>query len=139
MPELNLPFTIRGRPIKPVSLVLMNTMLVIGFVSLVDVGVLGDSLWSDVLGGVACVAVGVFGVGWAYNSQRISEWALLLAMFVWGSRFWAIVFVHGWDCIKQEGLYLSFLWVLLAGGSWMLERTDPHGFVRSRGDQWTHR
>ena len=139
MPELNLPITIRGRPIKPVSLVLMNTMILLGILSILDLGVLGKSLWSDIIGGMAFCVAGCFMIAWLSNSQTISEWALIGAFFVWGFRFWALILLHGVNSLGSEGVYLSFLWLLLAGGSWLLERSDDTVTRSWKGDWWTQR
>lgn len=139
MPKLNLPITIRGRPIKPVSLVLMNTMFLLGILSILDLGVLGRSMWSDVLGALAFGVAGTFMIGWFSNSQLISEWALIGAFFVWGFRFWALILLYGWKAFESEGVYLSFLWLLLAGGSWLLERSDDTVTRSWKGDWWTQR
>lgn len=139
MPKLNLPITIRGRPIKPVSLVLMNTMLLLGIISILDLGVLGRSMWSDVLGALAFGVAGTFMIGWFSNSQLISEWALIGAFFVWGFRFWALILLYGWKAFESEGVYLSLLWLLLAGGSWLLERSDDTVVRSWKGDLWTRR
>jgi hypothetical protein len=137
MPELNLPFTLFGRPIKPVSMVLMFTMFLLSIYSLIDVGVLGTSAWGDIIGAmafsVACLSI----LAWFENSQRLSEYALLGAFFIWGFRFWGIILVQGWNTFFTEGWYLSFMWVLLAGGSWLLERADPNAIVQNRGKKWT--
>lgn len=139
MPKLNLPITIRGRPIKPVSLVLMNTMLLLGIISILDLGVLGRSMWSDVLGALAFGVAGTFMIGWFSNSQLISEWALIGAFFVWGFRFWALILLYGWKAFESEGVYLSLLWLVLAGGSWLLERSDDTVVRSWKGDLWTRR
>lgn len=139
MPELNLSITIRGRPIKPVSLVLMNTMILLGILSILDLGVLGKSLWSDIIGGFAFCVAASFMIAWLSNSQKISEWALVGAFFVWGFRFWALTLLHGVNSLGSEGVYLSFLWLLLAGGSWLLERSDDTVTRSWKGDWWTQR
>lgn len=133
MPLLNLPWSIFGRPIKPVAFVLMMSMFVIAAFAAADLGVLGDSVWADFLGGFA-LAVGVlFAIAWYVRSQIVSEWALLGAFFVWGIRFWVIILVQTNHSLVTEGWYLSFLWMLLSGGSWLLERSDSNAFVKIRG------
>lgn len=139
MPELNLPITIRGRPIKPVSFVLMSGMILLGVFSILDLGVLGTSLWSDVVGGMAFFVASSFMIAWLSNSQTISEWALIGAFFVWGFRFWALILIYGWNSFVSEGAYLSLLWLLLAGGSWLLERSDDTVVRSWKGDWWTQR
>jgi hypothetical protein len=137
MPELNLSTSLFGRPIKPVSLVLMMTMLLLGIYSILNIGVLGASQWGDVIGGMAFGVAGLSVIAWWKNSQSMAEYALLSAFFIWGFRFWGIVLVQGWDAFKLEGWYLSIMWVILSGGSWLLERSDPNAIVKNRGGKWT--
>jgi hypothetical protein len=118
-------------------MVLMFTMILIGTVATIDLGVLGDSLWSDVIGSMAFITAIFFIIAWVKNSQTLAEWALLGAFFIWGFRFWGIVFVQGWHTLALEGWYLSLLWMILAGGSWLLERSDPNALVENRGAKWT--
>jgi len=139
MPVLNLQWTVFGRPVKPVALVLLGTMLLLGITAITDIGVLGNTEWGDVLGGFAFSSAILFIIAWIKGSQTIAEWALLGAFFVWGLRFWAIVFTLGAHALSSEGLYLSFLWMILAGGSWFLERQDPNATVGIRGEKWTPR
>lgn len=139
MPELNLPITIRGRPIKPVSFVLMSDMILLGVFSILDLGVLGISIWSDVVGGMAFFVAASFMIAWLSNSQTISEWALIGAFFVWGFRFWALILIYGWNSFVSDGVYLSLLWLLLAGGSWLLERSDDTVVRSWKGDWWIRR
>jgi len=138
MPPQNLSWSIFGRPVKPVALVLMNTMLVLAFVAWVDIGVLGNSIWADILGLFAFSIAVVFGLAWFKKSQTLAEWALTGAFFVWGFRFWAILLVRGESAFTSEGWYLAFLWTVLAGGSWLLERSDPKAQKKIEGDErWT--
>lgn len=137
MPILNLPWTLFGRPIKPVSFVLMMTMLVIAYIALTNTGILGPSVYADLLGAAAVVVALLFAWAWWATSQEIAEWALLLAFFLWGFRFWAVIFVLGDDALRIEGFYLSFLWMLLSGGSWLLERSDPIVHIKNREKLWS--
>lgn len=133
MPELNLPYNVFGRPVKPVSLALMLTMFLLGIYSILDIGVLGSSQWGDLVGGLAFIVAGLSMLAWIKNSQEFAEYALLGAFFIWGFRFWAIALIHGWGTFSQEGWYLSVMWMILSGGSWLLERSDPNAIVKNRG------
>lgn len=139
MPPLDLSINVFGRPLKPVSLVFAATMLLVGIVSILDIGVLKDSLWSDVIGAIAFGVFGIFSVSWWFRSQIIGEVALLGAFFVWGCKFWIILLMYGDSSFRKESFWLSLLWSLLAAGSWLLERADPGGSYASRGDRWTRR
>lgn len=137
MPPQNLGITVFGRQVKPVAFVLMTTMFIIGAFSIADAGVLGESEWSDVLGGMGFTIGAVFLSAWWTRSQYIAEMALLGAFFVWGLRFWGIIFVQGAHSFRTEGFYLSLCWMLLAGGSWLLERADPRPETVVWGGTWT--
>jgi hypothetical protein len=114
-------------------------MFIIGTLAIFDLGVLLDSRWGDVIGGMAFVVALFFIYAWYKNSQTLAEWALIGAFFIWGFRFWAIIILNGWNVVSTEGWYFSACWMLLAGGSWLLERTDPNSIVKNRGAKWTRR
>ena len=137
MPRLNLPWTTYGRPIKPVSLILMNTMFVFSWTAITDKGALLDSLWGDFIGVLALLVAAAFIWGWFKSSQKIAEYCLLAASAIWGFRFWALLFVNRDSVFTTEALYMSLLWSLLAGGSWLLERADPNAITKKLGDVWT--
>lgn len=138
MPPMNLQWSIFGRPIKPVSLVLMNTMLILGFIALTDKGILGDSEWADVVGLIALGVALLFVLGFYFFSQRMAEWALLGAFFVWSVRLWTIIITQGYDVLTRESGFLALMWALLAGGSWLLERSDPLQHMEGkRGTTWS--
>jgi hypothetical protein len=137
MSRMNLPWTLFNRPIKPVALVLMNTMFVISWVAVTNAGVLHDSIWGDILGAFSFVIAVAFFYAWYKASQRYAEWAMLAAFGVWGFRFWAIILINGTTAFSSESAYLSLLWMLLAGGSWLLERADPKAEYRRVEGAWT--
>lgn len=140
MPPMDLPWSVCGRPIKPVSLVLMNTMLILGFVAITDKGLLQDSEWADIIGLIALGVAIIFIVGFWRFSQKLNEYALIGAFFVWGVRFWGILLTQGVDGFSKEAGYLAIMWMLLAAGSWLLERSDPAVHRETvRGSKWTPR
>jgi hypothetical protein len=123
MPPQNLHWRILGRPVKPVAFALAYSMLIIAWAAYANIGVLDGSELADILGG-ACLAVfAVFVIAWWHTSQRLAELGLLLSFIVWGMRFWLIVFLAG-NSISTEGLWLSLGWTVIAGGSYLLEKTD---------------
>jgi type IV secretory pathway VirB3-like protein len=124
MPPMNLNWKVFGRPVKPVAFSLMLTMLIIAWAAIVNVGVLGASVWADVLLVLTVGVAALTMVAWVRNSQRLTERALLSAFFVWGIRFWLVVLVAD-NPVSTEGLYLSVCWMIVAGGSYLLEKTDP--------------
>jgi hypothetical protein len=126
MPPMNLPWAVLNRPIKPVALVLMNTMLILAYIGATNNGALRDSAWADVVAVLSMVVAILFVVGFIKVSQRLAEWALIGAFFVWGVRFWALILVDGGLRLGQESVWLAACWMLLSGGSWLLERSDPY-------------
>jgi hypothetical protein len=118
-------------------MVLFFTMILIAVIAIIDLGVLGDSRWGDVIGSFAMVVAALFILAWVRNSQTLAEWALMGSFFIWGFRFWGIILVQGWHTFQLEGWYLSIMWMILAGGSWLLERSDPNALVKDRGNKWT--
>jgi hypothetical protein len=123
MPPMNLRWKVWGRPVKPVALALTITMLIIAWAAVTNVGVLNSSSWADLLAGSALLTAGVLVAGWVRSSQRLAEVGLLLASFVWATRFWLIVLVNPGN-ITLEGLWLSVCWVVVASGSYLLEKAD---------------
>ena len=132
MPPQNLSWSIFGRPIKPVAFALAISMLIISFSAYQDFGVLGKSKWADGLALVAVLDAVFLTFAWVRSSQLYAEWGLLLAFAVWDVRFWLIVFVSS-NPISTEGLWLAACWSIVAGGSYLLEKTDPGGRHHRRG------
>ena len=119
----NLRVRIFGRPVKPVAIALMLSMIVIGWAAYEDLGILDGSKWADVLAIFALSVCLLFTYAFVANSQRVAEWGLVGAFFVWGIRFWLIMILSD-DPLRAEGLWLSGAWMVVAGGSFLLERTD---------------
>ncbi len=129
MPPMNLHWKIFGRAVKPVAFALSWSMLVIAWAAYTNSGVLDGSDWADLLGGGAMVTFVVFAIAWWHRSQRIAELGLLLAFFMWTTRFWLVVLVNPGG-VSYEGMFLSLGWMLIAGGSYLLEKTDERSPYR---------
>lgn len=123
MPPMNLPITIFGRPVKPVAFGLGVYMAVFMVYNLIDKGVFGNSEWGDVLAVIAGAALTLLTVAWVANSQRLAEWGLLLSCSVFLIRGIFLVLTLG---IVSEAVYYQLANVLIAGGSYFLERADPY-------------
>lgn len=124
MPPLNLPISIFGRPIKPVSLGFAIFMLTFTVYNLLDMGVFGPSLWGDVVAVVAGAAFVLLMLAWFINSQRLAEYGLLLSCTVFIIRGTFLGLVFG---LERQDVYFSVATAIIAGGSYFLERTDPKG------------
>lgn len=121
MPPMNLRWTIWGRPVKPVAFSLMVTMLILTVINVTDYGILTDHAAGDVLAGGALFTAGMLGYGWYMRSQMVAEIGLVCAFFVWTTRFCLGLMLAP---ITNEGIYLSLCWAVVAGGSYLLEKTD---------------
>jgi hypothetical protein len=136
MPPMNLHWNVFGRPIKPVAFALMWSLLVVAWAAFTNQGVLDGSDWADALGGGSIVVASMFMTGWWKNSQRMAEWALLSAFYIWAVRFFLVVLVAN-NPISQEGLWLSIGWMIVSGGSYLLEKTDPNAsYERFSQSKW---
>jgi len=135
MPPLNLSWTIWGRPVKPVSLALSITMLVLFWSSAVNIGPTGDSPWGDVLGGMAVGTFLLLVLGWVRRSQSTNELGLAAAFYIWGIRVWLDALLDPMP-LRNSGIYMAVCWMIVSGGAYLLERLDP-SIPRGKGDTWT--
>jgi len=136
MPPLNLHWRVLGRPVKPVSFGIAFAMLAIFAANVDDLGILDGSQWGDFLGGMAIAVAILFITGWGLNSQHLTEWALIGAFWVFSVRFWLILFIakdHG----IGEPAWLDLAFMMIAGGSYLLEKLDSLGVTPERGGRWT--
>ncbi len=122
MPPMNLTITILGRPVKPVAFGLGVYMAVFMFYNLVDKGVFGNSKWGDVLAVIAGAALALLVTAWVANSQRLAEVGLLLACSVFLIRGTFLILTIGFG---SEAVYYQIANIIIAGGSYFLERADP--------------
>jgi hypothetical protein len=131
--RLDLKWRLFKRPIKPVSFALMITMILMGVFAICDYGVLGASDWSNFYGTATALVAGLFMYGWWASSQRIAEWALLGSFWAW-SAFTLLVFFVGRDIDSTpfDDLGLAVAFTIIAGGSYVLEATDPRGHNKER-------
>jgi len=123
MPPLNLPISIFGRPVKPVSLGFAIFMVTFVVYNVRNVGLFGDSRWGDVIAVVAGAAFLLLMTAWFRNSQRLAEYGLLLSCTVFTIRGTFLLLVFGWD---RQDVYFSLGTAIIAGGSYFLERVDPY-------------
>lgn len=124
MPPLNLPISVFGRPVKPVSIGLALIMITFMVANALDLGAFGPSAWGDILGVVAGGAFLLLMLAFIRNSQRLAELGLLFSATVFIVRGTFLLLTFGWS---EEDLYFSFALAIIAAGSYFLERTDPKG------------
>lgn len=123
MPPLNLPLSLWGRPVKPVSFSFLIAMLLIVYLNLTGGGIVAGG-GRHFVALSAAVAAGLSLWGWAGKNQKAAEWALLTVAFVWAARFWAGGLTLGFS-LSNEGVWFSLCWSLLASGAFWLERLNP--------------
>lgn len=124
MPPLNLPISIFGRPIKPVSIGFAIFMLTFSVINVLDVGVFENSVLGDVVAVLAGGAFAMLVLAGVVNSQRIAEYGLLLSCTVLVIRGTFIALTLG---VTHREVFFSIATAIIAGGSYFLERTDPRG------------
>lgn len=119
MPPLHLHWRLLGRPVKPVSLALLLTMITIGVINIIDEGVLTDAFEADVLSGWCLGVSTMFVSAWAINSRTLERGALIGAFMAWFFRG-ALVLLLSPHSV--EAWIMSFLWAMVAAGAYLLER-----------------
>ena len=123
MPPLNLPIKFLGRPVKPVALGIVIYMAVFVVANLADVGVFGPSRYGDVISVVAASALGLLVSAWVINSQRLTEYGLLISgtvFFIRGTFLWL---TRSWE---RQDVYFMIAMTIIAAGSFWLERVDSN-------------
>lgn len=129
MPPLNLSIKIFGRPVKPVALGYAIFMLTFTVYNLLDMGVFGHSIWSDLIAVIAGSAFTLLTLAWLINSQMLAEYGLMLSctVFIIRGTFLGLTLGFG-----RQDVYFSLANAIIAGGSYFLERHDPNGIGGKR-------
>lgn len=130
MPPLILPrITLLGRPVRPVSFGFMLAMFVITWAGWANVGSLDGSYLADILS-VASAFVGVWlAAAWWFKKQWMAETGLLMvfAAMIFRATFTYLLLADtpGQGPVPETSL-LSVCAAIIAGGAWLLERSDPY-------------
>lgn len=125
MSPLNLPYKIADRPLKPLALAAMLTMVVIAWVNLTDIGIAGSTRWGDILAVASGGAAVSLLAGWWFRSQQMAEAGLLLAAGVWFARgVYGLLTVNGNATGNQYAWAFSLAWTMALSGAYLLERSD---------------
>lgn len=122
--RLNLPWSVMGRPTKPVALGLAMLCAILAVSNVFGADSLGDSLWSHVVIPVAGVAALLFTAAWWRIDQRFLEWALLLAFGLHVARAAFIPLATGWSGFAEQDAWQSLAVAVIAGGAYLLEKGD---------------
>lgn len=119
-----LPFKLFGREVRPVAAALVLATFTVFWINILDVfdeKIPAGSISGDIVGAAAALAVAALVGGWVANSKRMAEVGMLLTAGVWFSRTIVLILLEGFDFY---GVYLSGAWVVVAAGSFLLERAD---------------
>lgn len=110
-----------GRPFKPVALGLALNVFIIAQANFRtdDRGIGG--LLSIVLALTAGTALVLLCAGWFFGRQRLAEYGLLLTAGVYITRAIFVALGDPWD----QSILFSIGAAIIAGGSYLLEATDP--------------
>ena len=121
MPPLNLSIKFLGRPVKPVSLGVAIFMLVFTVFNITDLGVFGTNRYGDIVAIVAAASLTLLVLAWIINSQRLTEYGLLLASTVFVIRGTFLGLTLSWS---RQDVYFSLAMFIISAGSYFLERVD---------------
>ena len=121
MPPLNLSIKFLGRPVKPVSLGVAIFMLVFTVFNITDLGVFGTNRYGDIVAIVAASSLTLLVLAWIINSQRLTEYGLLLASTVFVIRGTFLGLTLSWS---RQDVYFSLAMFIISAGSYFLERVD---------------
>lgn len=130
MPPLILPrVTFWGRPVRPVSFGFTLYMFVLTWAGWANVGDLDGSVLGDILS-ITSAAVGIWLLSaWVFKKQWMAESGLLMVFTVMVFRavfsFFLLSNTAGQGLVPETSL-LSVCGAIIAGGAWLLERSDPY-------------
>lgn len=129
MTRAELPFLVFGRLAKPFHLAVVLATLTIADVNLRQNSTsFSTTIWGDIVGAVAAVAVLLLVAGWWFRKDRWADEGLLLATGVWTARATA----YWLEGLGWLGVMLSTAWVVGTFGAWLLESYD-HRWRHERG------
>ena len=120
MTDTNLPWMIFGRRMRPFSLALSLSTLLITYATLagVTVGQQLDGISGKILGGVGVLTVLLLVAGFWFKNDRAMVNGLLLSTGVWMSVTAVLALDIGFVAVSTLS---AGCWAVAAGGSWLLE------------------
>lgn len=128
-----LPWLFMGRRIRPYALGVSLSTFVISWTLLVSRNGPGAALdrtfAGQTIGILGFIAVVMLWWGFWRNSDRVMETGLLLTSGAWFARAVFIIMDVGWT----EGAFLSFCWVLISVGAFLLEHMTGAAAIRRSG------
>jgi len=130
MPPLILPRVLFwGRPVRPVSFGFMLSMFVFTWAGWANVGALDGSGLADILS-VFSAGVGFWLLAaWVFKKQWMAETGLLMVFtaLIFRAVFTFLLLSNtaGQGPVPETSL-LSVCGAIIAGGAWLLERSDPY-------------
>ena len=120
MTDTNLPWMIFGRRMRPFSLALSLSILLITYATLagVTVGQQLDGISGKIVGGVGVLTVLLLVAGFWFKNDRAMVNGLLLSTGVWMSVTTVLALDIGFVAVSTLS---AGCWAVAAGGSWLLE------------------
>lgn len=130
---VQLPWTVAGRPVRPFHAALALATFTIGLQLHLSCNCALGRPPYDLLLSLACwVAAGLLLVGWLTFPFRkaaiwLTSWGALLALGVWSARLAYVLISENSAGLTKSAPFsavLSFSWLLVALGVWLVERME---------------
>lgn len=118
---VELPWNFFGRRIRPFSFGLMLATLVISvqFLTLPDLR--GDDFHHWIMASIGFLGSFLLFAGWAGKRDNLHDWGLLFVSGAWMGRSFLYMMDDDWE---KTGLYMGFIFAMMAIGAWFIERYD---------------
>jgi hypothetical protein len=113
-----------GRPLRPVALGLAFLCAILAVANATGADAIGDSPWRYVLAAFAALDAVAFLAGWWTGRGMIVRVALLAAVGIHVARAALLALVLGVSCLAVPDLWQGLAVVVIAGGSYLLEKGD---------------
>lgn len=115
-----LPWTLWGRPVKPLAAGFAAGAVGLAAVNATGLGLLGSTVWAAVVAVLGALTAAVLAAGWWARSQAAAVAGLALACGLWAGRAVTVGLLHGWG-LGVVDWWISALNAAVAAGAWTLE------------------
>ena len=122
--------TILGRPLEPLILGLVLTMVIVALANWQASDRGTQYPLSVVVAVAATAAAAMLAIGWCCNRRRLVEYGLLAVVLAYSTRAWFILISN--DGI-DNAVWFSLATVVMAGGAYFLEANDRR-YLRGRSE-----
>jgi hypothetical protein len=135
-----LPWEFLRRSVRPFHLAVAFACVTLFILDvLTNSTALSLTTYGDGIGWLSLLAAVMLTYGWAFRSDRVAMWGLLVSVWVWAFRasFYLLPFgTHFTAGTRWASGVLSVAWVVGSGGAWLLERAEiRHQDWMARGDE----